>query len=78
MCVEELIKPGGNVSSGDLGLFYWTEHYKLVGILACHVDDMIRGGNKNFKINIIDNLKNTFMLAPEETKAFTCLGTQLT
>ena len=58
---EELIKLGANVSSVDLGLFYWREHYKLVGILACHVDDMIWGGNENFKISVIDNLKNTFM-----------------
>ena len=74
---EELIKLGANVSSVDPGLFYWKEHYKLVGILACHVDDMIWGGNENFKINVIDNLKNNFMFGSEETKAFTYLGIQL-
>ena len=68
---EELIKLGANVSSVDLGLFYWKKHNKLVGILARHVDDMIWGGNENFKINVIDNLKNTFMFGSEEPKAFT-------
>ena len=34
---------------------------------------MTRGGNENF-INVIDNLKNTFMLGPEETKGFTYVG----
>ena len=59
---EELINLGTNVSSVDLGLFYWKKHYyKLVSILACHVDQMIWGGNENFKLNVIDNLKNTFM-----------------
>ena len=66
---EELKKLGANVSSVDLGLFYWKEHYKLAGILAFHVDDMVWGGNENFKINVIDNLKNTFMFGSEETKA---------
>ena len=66
-----------NVSSVDLGLFYWKEHYELVGIYACHVDEMIWGGNENFKINVIDNLKNTFMFGLEQRKAFTYQGTQL-
>ena len=74
---DELIKLGANVSSVDPGLFFWKEHYKLVGIFACHVDDMIWGGNENFKINVIDNLKNTFMFGSEETKAFTYLGIRL-
>ena len=38
---EELIKLGANVSSVDSGLFYWKEHYKLVDMLVCHVDDMV-------------------------------------
>ena len=68
---EELIKPDANVSSVDPGLFYWKEHYKLNGILACHVDDMIWGGTDNFKVNVIDNLRNTFMFGSEEIRAFT-------
>ena len=71
---EELIKFGAKVSSVDPGLFCWKEHYKLVGILACHVGDMIWRGNENFKINVIDNLKNAFMFGSEETKAFIYLG----
>ena len=38
---------------------------------------MIWGDNKNFKINIIDNVKNTLLFGSEETKAFTYLGIQL-
>ena len=74
---EQLIKLGANVSPVDPGLFYWKEHCKLVGILACHVDNIIWKGNGNFKINVIDNLKNTFMFGSEETKAFTYLGIKL-
>ena len=38
---------------------------------------MIWGGNENFKINIMNNLKNTFVFGSMETKAFTHLGIQL-
>ena len=74
---EELIKLRANISSVDPGSFPWQEHYKFVRILASHVDDMIWGGNENFKIKVIENLKNTFMFGSEETKAFTYLGIQL-
>ena len=74
---EKLIKLDANVSSVDPGLFYWKEHYKLNGILACHVDGMIWGGTDNFKINVIHDLKNIFMFGSEEIRAFTYLGIQL-
>ena len=38
---------------------------------------MIWGGNKNFNINVINNIKNTFMFGSEETKAFTYTGIKL-
>ena len=74
---EELIKLGAIVSSVDPALFFWEDNNNLIGILACHVDDMIWGGNENFKLNIIDKLKNIFTFGSEETDAFTYLGIQL-
>lgn len=74
---EELIKLGTNLNLIDPGLFYCKKHYKLAGILACHVDDMICKGNENFKIKVINNHKNTFMFGWEETKPLTNLGTHL-
>ena len=74
---EGLVKLVANVSSVDPGFFYWKGHYKIVGILACHVDNMIWGGNEKFKINVIDHFKNTFTFGSEETKAFTYFGIQL-
>ena len=68
---EELIKLGANVSSVDLGLLYWKEHYKLVGIIACHVDDMIWGGNDNFNINVFSNLKNTCLILKKKKLSHT-------
>ena len=49
---EGLIKLGLNVNSVDLGIFYWEEKNRLVGLLASHVDDMIWGGDEMFKTNI--------------------------
>ena len=51
---EELIKPGANVSSVDPALFFRKENYKVIGIIACHVDNMIWGGNENFKKSLIN------------------------
>ena len=42
---EELLKLGAKVSSTDPGLFYWRENNTLIGILPCHIDNMIWGGN---------------------------------
>ena len=49
---EGLIKLGSNVNSVDLGIFYWKEKNRLVGLLASHVDVMIWGGDEMFKTNI--------------------------
>ena len=68
---EELIKLGANVSSVDLGLLYRKEHYKLVGIIACHVGDMIWGGNDNFNINVFNNLKNTCLILKKKKLSHT-------
>ena len=57
---EELIKLGANVNSVDLGIFYWKGNNCLVGLLACHVDNMIWAGNEMFETNIINNLKHMF------------------
>ena len=68
---EELFKLGAKISSIDPGLFYWRENNTLVSILACHIVDMILGGNQYFKETIIATLKETFSFGPEEMDAFT-------
>ena len=59
--------PKCNVSSIDLGIFYWKENNYLIGIL----------GNDNLKSDI-HKLKNTFMFGSKEIVAFTYLAMQLT
>ena len=73
---RELIKLGANVSSVDTGVFYWKENSRLE-LLACHVDNMIWGGDEMFETNIIIKLKHTFQFECEEIVAFTYTGIEL-
>ena len=70
-------KIGSKISSIDSGLFYWREINTLVSIFACHVDDMIWGGNQCFKETIITKLKEFFNFNPQEMEALTYIGTGL-
>lgn len=74
---DVLIKLGANVSSADPCIFYLKKNNYLIGILASNMD-MIWGGNGNFKVDIIEKLKNTLMFGSKNTDALTCLGIQLT
>ena len=65
---EELIKLGANVSSVDSGLFYWKEHYKLVDMLVCHVDDMVQGGNETLKSMLLIILRALSCLVQKKQK----------
>ena len=57
---EELINVGGNVSSIDPGIFYGKENNELIGILVCHVDDIVYGGTTMFENSVIQKLKQIF------------------
>ena len=56
---------------------YWRGINTLIGILACHIDDMIWGGNQYFKGTIISKLKEIFNFGHEEMEAFTYIETKL-
>ena len=71
---EELLKVGAKISSIDPGPFYWRANNTLTGILACHMDEMIWGGNQYFKETIITKLKEIFNFGSEETEAFKYIG----
>mgnify|MGYP001796156622 CR=1 FL=1 len=75
---EELMKLGAKLSRVDPGIFYWKENDKLIGVLACHVDDMIWGGTDDFKGSIIKKLKEIFHFGSEEVESFTYIGINLT
>ena len=62
---EKLLKLGAKISTIDPGLIYWRENNTLIGILACHIDDVILGGNQYFNGIIITKLKEIFNFGPD-------------
>ena len=58
--VSKIIKFASKIKQCRSGLFYWKENNNLLDILACHVHNMIWGGNQYFKENTINNLKKNF------------------
>ena len=46
---EELIKLGAILMQLDQGIFIWHHNNKPIGIIACFVDDVLWGGNIEFK-----------------------------
>ena len=81
MCLhvrEELVSLGAKLSSIGPGIFYWQDDSGLIGILACHMDNMIWGGTEYFETNVIDSLKSTFKFGSEETETLVYTGIELT
>ena len=74
---EELINLSGNVSSTDPGIFCWKEYNELIGILICHVDDIVYGGTAMFENSVTQKLKQTFKLGCEDSEVFTYIGIEL-
>ena len=70
---EELLKLGAKISSLDPGLFYWLENNTLIGVLACHVDD-IWGENQYFKGTIFLKKFSTLVLKKWKHSHITYIG----
>lgn len=75
---NELGNLGVKVSKYDDGLFYCHKDSELIGILTCHVDDIIWGGNSVFKKTVVDVICKIFKISREVCSAFIYLGVNLT
>ena len=73
---EELVKLGMIISTIDKSLFYAHKDGILVGVVICHVDDILYGGNE-FLLKIIDNLRKIFVFGTEQSDMFTYVGINL-
>ena len=73
----ELLNSGLIVNKYDQAFFMWHDEGKLAGILACHVDDVIYGGNKSFHDRVINKLKGTFSIGLEEDTNLKYLGLKI-
>ena len=58
----------------DPAIFIWKTNNKTLGILCCHVDDIIYGGSLDFIDHVIKPLKKKFDISSEAQKAFKYIG----
>ena len=74
---EELEKLGATRCKHDDGLFYVRHDNKLIGIMSCHVDDILWGGTPLFEESVISCICKVFKISKSDSKAFTHLGVDL-
>ena len=74
---EEMIRLGGVVSIYDKCLFMWHENNKLIGVLITHVDDFQYCGSEEWKMTVVEELKNTFDVSREEKQDFKFIGVEI-
>jgi transposase InsO family protein len=72
-----LISLGAKMSKLDPAVFYWEGEEGVYGILACHVDDFIWGGDVTFQNNVITKVRKSFNIGKEESEVFKYLGLEL-
>ena len=71
---EKVLSLGCKLSASDYGMFFMHHEGKLVGILILYVDDILWGGNRKFRLQVIEELKLTFEVSSEQESAFQYLG----
>ena len=72
---EIMMSTGGKMSKVDPAVFYWLdEQFRVVGVLACHVDDFLWAGSQNFSSDVIPLLKSAFNVGREEHEHFCYVG----
>ena len=64
---KELLDAGLVVCKYDQALFMWYWDGKLAGVLACHVDDVVYGGQKQFHNQVINQIKSMFSIGLESS-----------
>lgn len=72
---EIMLSTGGKMSQVDPAVFYWLdEQCKVIGVLACHVDDFLWAGSETFTTEVIPTLKSAFHVGREEHNKFCYVG----
>ena len=72
-----MTESGGIISKVDPSVFYWLDKEgHVIGILACHVDDFVWGGSKEFE-EIIANIRKIFKVGREGSSALEYCGINL-
>ena len=69
--IEQL---GGEKSRFDPTIFIWKNESGLMGLMCAPVDDFIYGGNEEFQRSVIQKLRKSLEVGPEEDSMFRYLG----
>ena len=75
--IEELLDLGLIQCTYDKAIFMWYDKSGLGGIIACHVDDLIFGGNEVFHNTLVDKLRKVFVIGSEENNNLKYLGLKI-
>ena len=72
---EVLYESGASVSQLDEALFFaHDKNGHLIGVIACHVDDLLYGGTSQFHHEVINNLCDKLEFGSKNSSAFTYIG----
>ena len=74
---DELLALGVSPSQLDHGLYFWFQQDQLCGILICHVDDILFGGNSSFLPSVINPLGQVLRFGSSHSTAFQYIGIAL-
>ena len=71
---QELLDLGLFQLKLDNAVFSWYNNGSLQGLVACHVDDFVYGGNELFHTNVVEKLRSIFIVGTEQSRCFKFLG----
>ena len=72
---EVLNESGASVSQLDEALFFvHDKNGHLIGVIACHVDDLLYCGTFQFHHEVVNNLRDKLEFGSENSFAFTYIG----
>ena len=67
---KELTTLGAKRCSLDPSLFMWYRDGKLEGIISIYVDDFLYAGTQRFVEEVVNNLKNKFLIGSSASQNF--------
>ena len=74
---EEILKLGCTELTGDGAAFLMHKRGELIGIIGCHVDDLIYGGTSEFEQQVMKPLMETFNISKTDYDTFVFCGMTL-
>lgn len=72
---NKISETGGQVSKYDNGLFFFhNTQGELIGLMSCHVDDILWSGSEVFKTCVVDKLTEVLVIGKTCSEAFKYIG----